>query len=64
LANSYFWRLYTGAEIDYVEENQGSLSGYEIKWGKQTLRIPRSWTETYQADVQLVNKDNYLDFVL
>jgi len=63
LANSYFWRLYTGAEIDYVEENQGVLTGYEIKWGKGSIRIPKSWTETYKADVQLLNRQNYLDFI-
>ncbi len=63
LANTYFWRLYTGAEIDYVEENQGVLTGYEIKWGKRSIRIPRSWTETYKADVLLLNRENYLDFI-
>jgi len=63
LANSYFWRLYTGAEIDYVEENQGVLTGYEIKWGKGSIRIPKSWKETYKADVQLLNRENYLDFI-
>ena len=63
LANSYFWRLYTGAEIDYVEENQGVLTGYEIKWGKRSIRVPKSWTETYKADVQLLNRENYLDFI-
>ncbi len=25
LSNSYFWGLYTGAEIDYVEESQGEF---------------------------------------
>jgi len=63
LSNSYFWRLYTGAEIDYVEENQGVLTGFEIKWGKKNLRIPKSWTDTYKADVQLLNRENYLDFI-
>jgi predicted AAA+ superfamily ATPase len=63
LSNSYFWRLYTGAEIDYVEENQGVLTGYEIKWGKGKVRVPKSWTETYRADVQLVNRENYLDYI-
>ncbi len=63
LANSYFWRLYTGAEIDYVEENQGILTGYEIKWGKKGIRIPKSWTDSYKADVQLLNRENYLDFI-
>lgn len=63
LANSYFWRLYTGAEIDYVEEDQGALTGYEIKWRKERIRVPKSWTETYKADVQLLNYENYLDFI-
>lgn len=64
LVNPYFWRLYTGAEIDYVEENKGELTGYEIKWGKHKIRTPRSWSEAYQADVQLINRDNYLDFII
>jgi predicted AAA+ superfamily ATPase len=63
LMNSYFWRLYTGAEIDYVEESNGELSGYEIKWGKGKIRAPKSWTATYNADVKLINKENYLDFI-
>lgn len=63
LANSYFWRLYTGAEIDYVEEDQGALTGYEIKWRKERIRVPKSWTETYKADVQLLNYENYLEFI-
>lgn len=63
LSNSYFWRLYTGAEIDYVEENQGALTGYEIKWGRGKIRVPKSWVETYKADVKLLNRDNYLDFI-
>ena len=32
--SSYFWRTYTGAELDYVEEQKGKLYGYEIKWKK------------------------------
>jgi predicted AAA+ superfamily ATPase len=62
-ANPYFWRLYTGAEIDYVEEDQGILTGYEIKLGKKNIRVPKSWTETYKADVQLLNRENYLEFI-
>ncbi|MCB9037891.1 MAG: DUF4143 domain-containing protein [Lewinellaceae bacterium] len=30
-ANRYFWRTYTGAELDYVEESGGRLNGYEFK---------------------------------
>ena len=63
LTNSYFWRLYTGADIDYIEENQGVLTGYEIKWGRGSIRVPKSCTEAYKADVQLINRENYLDFI-
>jgi len=63
LANSYFWRLYSGAEIDYIEESQGKLTGFEIKSGKKKIRIPKSWIESYKSDVLLINQDNYLDFI-
>lgn len=63
LANSFFWRLYTGSEIDYVEESNGKLTGYEIKWGRGRPRSSRTWTETYHAGVELINRDNYLSFI-
>ena len=37
--SSYFWRTYTGAELDYVEEHKGKLHGYEIKW-EEGLKLP------------------------
>jgi predicted AAA+ superfamily ATPase len=33
IANRYFWRTYTGAEIDYVEESEGLLHGFEFTFG-------------------------------
>jgi predicted AAA+ superfamily ATPase len=64
LTNSYFWRLYSGAEIDYIEEASGQLYAFEIKWGKKPAGKNRTWAETYQADVHLINRENYLDFLL
>lgn len=63
-ANSYFWRTYTGSEIDYIEETQGKYFAFEIKSGKKKVKIPKTWQEQYGNDFQLVNKDNYLDFIL
>ena len=63
LANSYFWRLYTGSEIDYIEEAGGILTGYEIKWGNARARSTRTWKETYKSGVELINRENYLDFI-
>lgn len=65
-SNSYFWRTYTGAEIDYIEEtSKGQLNGYEFKWGNKKPRTPKTWLESYpNSSFQLVNKENYLDFII
>lgn len=64
-ANRYFWRTYTGAELDYVEEREGTIAGYEFKYNHKVKSAPASWLETYNnATFLSINKDNYLDFVL
>ena len=64
-AKSYFWRTYTGAELDYIEESSGKLSGFEIKWKKKKAKIPKSWIETYEnANFEVINSENYQDFLL
>ena len=63
--NSYFWRTYTGAELDYVEQGAGQLSGVEIKWGDKNMKPPKSWLENYPgADFKTINQLNYQEFVL
>lgn len=64
-ASSYFWRLSTGAEIDYVEESNGRLEGWEIKLSPAAkARVPGSWAETYPGSSWAkVDRSNYLEFV-
>ena len=63
-ANNYFWRTWEGQEIDWVEEREGQLFGYEFKWGKNKAKAPRVWFETYKnAQFKLINPDNYLEFI-
>jgi len=63
-AAGYFWRTYTGAELDYIEEKEGKLIGYEFKYADKKIRAPVSWINTYQgASFQLVNRSNWLRFV-
>lgn len=63
--NSFFWRTYTGAELDYVEQGSGKLSGVEIKWGDKKAKVPKSWKENYaESDFKSVNQANYQDFVI
>ena len=45
----YFWRTYTGAEIDYVEESEDGLAGFEIKMSKNSIRMPRLWKDECQG---------------
>ena len=63
--NIYFWRTYDGKEIDYVEERDGGLFGFECKWTmKKKDKPPKKWLESYPgATFELVTPDSYLDFV-
>lgn len=64
LATQYFWRTYTGAELDYVEEIEGQLIGYEFKYGIKKTKAPKSWMHTYpEADFKDINRENFLTFL-
>lgn len=63
-ANRYFWRTYDQKEIDYVEEREGNLFGYEFKWKKDKVKTPKEFLETYKdSKFKIINQENYLDFV-
>ena len=65
LVNYNFWRSYDGAEVDYVEKSYtDALSAYEFKYQGNTLsKGAYSFTNAYQTKVQLINIDNYLEFL-
>lgn len=64
-AQTFFWRTYTGAELDYIEEREGSLFGYEFKYGAKSARCPATWSQTYpNSQCELINRINYLDFAV
>jgi uncharacterized protein len=62
----YFWRTYGGQELDLVEEKEGKLSGYEFKWSdRKKNKPPADWLKGYEnAIFTMINRQNYLDFVL
>lgn len=62
----YFWRTYAGQEIDWVEEREGRLLGYEFKWSeKKRRKQPKDWFKTYSnADFQTINRENYMEFIV
>ena len=60
----YFWKRYSGAEIDLVEQRDGMLHGTEIKWKKRKKSPPKSWTETYpNSTFRTINKENIFDLL-
>jgi predicted AAA+ superfamily ATPase len=62
--SSYFWRLHTGAEIDYIEEAAGIMHGYEFKWNTKKSKCPKSWSAAYPGSTyEVINQENYLSFV-
>lgn len=63
-SNNYFWRTYDQKEIDWVEEREGHLFGYEIKWGNTIAKPPKLWISTYSnASFECINQSNYLKFI-
>jgi len=64
IGSTYFWRTYDGQEIDLIEEREGKLFGFEIKWGNKKIKKPKDWLATYEnAEYKIINQDNYLDFI-
>lgn len=63
-ANNYFWRTWEGQEIDWVEEREGKLFGFEFKWKNKEIKAPAQWLATYSnASFEVVTQDNFLEFV-
>lgn len=62
--NVYFWRTQDKKEIDYVEEYDGRLYGYELKWGQGKYKAPESFLSEYKnSSVVLVNRSNAKEFL-
>ena len=65
-AKLYFWRTHTQNEIDLVEERDGRLTAFEMKWnGKTKAKMPSAFATSYpETTFHVVTPDNYMDFML
>lgn len=62
--NYFYWRTYDQKEIDLVEEREGKLFGFEMKWGKTKTKVPADFLRSYpDSDYKIINKESYLDFI-
>jgi len=64
-ANVYFWRTWERQEVDIVEEREGELYGYEVKWSPEKgSKVPSQWRQAYEkASYETIHRENFLDFV-
>ncbi len=62
-SNNYFWRTYDKKEVDFVEERNGKLFGFEFKWGNNKGKVQKEWLETCSnASFEIINSDNFLQW--
>jgi predicted AAA+ superfamily ATPase len=63
-ANKFFWRTYTQKEIDYIEEREGILHAYEMKYSGRSSKAPAVFLENYpESEFNEINRDSYFDFL-
>lgn len=63
--NRYFWRTTQQQEIDYLEEQNGTLHAYEFKYAdNKRARLPITFIKAYPDHTfKMISKENYIDFV-
>ena len=63
--NQYFWRTHDQQEIDYLEESDGQLHGYEFKWQMKRKKIPPAFAQAYpNAQLHWIDTSNFEEFLL
>ncbi len=64
VSNNYFWRTYDQQEIDWIEEREGGLFAFEMKYKNHPVKVPGGWAKNYpHATFTVIHKENYLKFI-
>jgi uncharacterized protein len=64
-ARMYFWRTKQQQEVDFVEEKNGEISGYEFKWNPKTkIKFPETFVKTYNANTKKIDRKNFREFII
>ncbi|MGD9556756.1 MAG: DUF4143 domain-containing protein [Mangrovibacterium sp.] len=63
--NAYFWRTHSQQEIDYLEERDGVLYAFELKWNeRRKSKLPASFSVAYpNHKFEVVTPANYLKYI-
>ena len=64
--NIYFWRTQEQQEIDYIEESDGKIRGYEFKWNPASkVRFPKTFIKAYpDCETSIITPDNMDEFLV
>jgi uncharacterized protein len=64
-ANRFFWRTKQQQEIDYLEERDGKIHAFEIKWGaKKKVKLSVTFANAYpDHEFNVITPDNYFSFL-
>ncbi len=64
-ANTFFWRTQDQQEIDYIEERDGKMWAYEMKWSsKAKPSFSKTFTQAYpEHELQLIHRENYYEWL-
>ncbi len=65
-SNAYFWRTHSQQEIDYLEERDGVLYAFELKWNeRRKSKLPASFAVAYpNHKFEVVTPANYLKYIM
>lgn len=64
VVNNYFWRTYDHQEIDWVEEREGNLFAYEMKWSDKKCKVPGGWQKAYpDSTFTVISPENYREWI-
>jgi predicted AAA+ superfamily ATPase len=65
-ANSWFWRTQQQQEIDYIEEENGTLKAFEFKWNPNARsRSKDAFLETYpNSSLEVIHPENFEGFIM
>lgn len=63
---SWFWRTKSQQEIDYIEEKDGKIKAFEIKWNpNRKAKLPLSFKNAYpNVEFHVVNRENFYEFLI
>lgn len=63
--NRYFWRTSLQQEIDLIEERDGQMTAFEMKWNPaKKVLFSKSFLEAYDVkETIVITPENYLDYL-